>query len=1392
MDAELAKMARHMYAALWRGVIPFCVFFSLMALCPRGATAQSAQTAPHPEIRGLSEIPFIKECLHCEEPKLPSSVAQRWAGQSATGAYVICIGLDGRVKSVETEVSIDGADDAIKASLRAWQFKPRKQPACFSKILVLGGPSVVVPGKNPTGAPRVTASKQVESWAALPPVQIEIIRGQLSVRIYFHTVTGKGGIAAPAWTFVSRGLGAHGQRELLLTLMRREGEGPSDVPGSVFEYLTLVFQLASKGKLAVEETYTTFRTGFLGFHAVLYMKADNLPAADIPSDVLRVLALTEEEYQAANLLGENRALSNLGRQSLFYPYPYWIERGRSSSVKPLAEAEAWARVPRLRLKGATASKEGNRITLRLSTAARQKLIKILDDTKDKLLPAIVPDWDEEADSCLVEGPRGTEMIGPSGSPAARVAGLMLVLLPSTENKGGIAADGFRVDFAPDSWRAFTQALRAGGSWLRPAMGDSPAFQIVPVRDATGGVDPAERWRPTKRADELTKPAAPDPVVKGPVHLSNIVMLTPLGVLGERIRVDQMMSILSDVTQALESRVSRQSPRPKVDLYVRAEIIPGSGYRFRLIAPPDMDPAVLSELAGPLKALRAPQLGGPVEVLLGYVLWAEPGSRADVEMVAISAECDRRVQARQHQQALASCEREVALYSGMLGPHWFVGNLVGRVANAHLALGQLEEAEKDLLQMLKIRELYQKEMPRDLIAVANELADVYARQGRLALAEKRLKDSLALQESWGTRDSLMVVRTLERLAELYTRQGRYAEAEPLWRRCLADTEKELGTESGWVAETLTSQAEMDLRRGQVAQALPRLQRAWQIRELILRETVSEVSALYQLVEDRHAESRLYGYLLGPQRSTELVELALSVSLLRKGRGAETGSHTNRAILSSLTDPQQREKFEEWQQLRTRLDQLAHARTPATNETFERGRLAQIRQRIEQLEQELAASSSYLRSSRQPSLREVVSRVAARLPSKSVLIEVVSGVPLDGGTSSNKESVTEHYIALILFPDKRIEVVDLGTEETIHPLVETFLARLRNPSSEPRQSASNLYQQIFRPLEPHLRGSPNLLLCLEGLLQAVPYAALFDGKQHLLDRHRIQYLTSGRDLLREPAAVPTEPPVLIADPDFAAVVTPPVPARQNPAAAQQDSLLFGSLERLPGTRREVHAIAAMMPDARSLLGAAATEEALRRLRAPRIMHIATHGMFLSERSSVPEQAAAGAPPSRTSRRLEALAGTSSSQSPSVPQDPDSWNPLTRSVLALAGAARWTEQAHSAQDGMLSAEEVRSLDLWGTKLVVLSACDTGTGPVLKGEGVYGLRRAFFVAGAETLISSLWQVADSETGELMKEFYERLIKGRLPRVTAMQEAMKEMRKRRPHPYYWAPFVVMGQDGPL
>lgn len=300
---------------------------------------------------------------------------------------------------------------------------------------------------------------------------------------------------------------------------------------------------------------------------------------------------------------------------------------------------------------------------------------------------------------------------------------------------------------------------------------------------------------------------------------------------------------------------------------------------------------------------------------------------------------------------------------------------------------------------------------------------------------------------------------------------------------------------------------------------------------------------------------------------------------------------------------------------------------------------------------------------------------------------------------------------------------------------------------------------------------------------------DGENHLIDSYEFQYLTVGRDVLRiaDKNTGNTTEPIVAAAPDY------DITDQSMSDSMESTKTEFSPFRALPGTESEGKEIAKLL-QVRPMLGPEVLETELKAHRAPQILHIATHGFFIPYRPEDPfgldslsvrpdNIVVPATPPSRNLTEFERLNRLSNVQ-----------DPLLRSGLALAGANQWirgNDPPESAEDGLLTAEDVMGWDLLGTELVVLSACDTGLGDIRGGEGVYGLRRAFVVAGARALIMSLWKVPDAQTQELMVEFYKRLLRG-APRGDALRGAQRVIKECYLDPYYWGAFVCQGDPGPL
>jgi CHAT domain-containing protein len=683
---------------------------------------------------------------------------------------------------------------------------------------------------------------------------------------------------------------------------------------------------------------------------------------------------------------------------------------------------------------------------------------------------------------------------------------------------------------------------------------------------------------------------------------------------------------------------------------------------------------------------------------------------------------------------------------------------------------------------------------DLGAIFNNLGTIRLAQQNFDEAQQLFERALRRYEQTFGTEHPHYAKSLQNLSAVFQERGELDEAAALSRRALEIRRRTLGSLHSEVADSLGQLTSLLIAMEQLPSTLNMLSEILRIREGVLRSASSETRVQSLLTMYHDDEEATYGLLASAPNLQALRRHALVTALLRKGRAADVGTLANIALHRSLSSPEQGEMFQTWQRLREEREHLLLAGRGKLSDSDYEARCQDLDLQIDELEYRLVAELPALRQLQPPPPDQILSAVARRLPKNGVLVEVLWARPRHyQAKGSESRWGKRRYFMLVLFADQRVEMVDLGEAAPVDAQVADFLAAMQNPSINSLGPAKILYGQIFAKLRDKLRGIRHLYLSLDGTLNIVPFAALHDGHDYLLGQYQFHYLTSGRDLLREPVTTTTQSPLILADPDFEAmpsqVMAQTVEADQLPAAtAPSFYQRLKQIPRLAGTRREAAVLQELL-DTLALTDADATEQAVRAVPAPVILHIATHGVFLDD-----------APPIDTDRlamnrsvdfsRQSVLVGVAG-ETP-VPFIPQGFNPLTRSTLILAGAEHATEASDSAHDGLLTAEEVRSLDLWGTQLVVLSACETGRGTLSAGQGVYGLRRAFLVAGAETLVSSLWSVADNETSELMINFYRKLVREQKPRVGAMEEAMQEIKRRHSHPYYWAPFIVIGQDGPL
>jgi CHAT domain-containing protein len=473
----------------------------------------------------------------------------------------------------------------------------------------------------------------------------------------------------------------------------------------------------------------------------------------------------------------------------------------------------------------------------------------------------------------------------------------------------------------------------------------------------------------------------------------------------------------------------------------------------------------------------------------------------------------------------------------------------------------------------------------------------------------------------------------------------------------------------------------------------------------------------------------------------VDLALTMLLRRKGLVLALGARSAVNIRRSLLK-EHLHLLDELSASRDRYTMLSNRGPgPLSVEGFA-AQLAEIQQEQYRLWREIAEISPVVDALSKP---PTIADIQRALQPDSGLIEYIRYLPKYHDKNPSTPAA-QRYAAYLVFPD-RFDWVDLGPAEPIDQHVKTFRRALQRKQAIP----TDLHDAVMQPIAERLGDTRRLFIAPDGDLNLIPFGALYDGKRYLIEKYTLQYLATGRDLLRPWDAHP-------ASGDAVTVVA-------NPTGAN-----------LPGSEHEAELLDDLFPHVETLLHDAATETGVQRRTQPWMMHLATHGFF-----GVPEL-----DPKLEIQMAEYQRLMSPSSLPFSPGWPD--NPMLHSGLMLAPT-----DDEDAAGGRLTAYEISGWDLRGTELVVLSACGTGLGEPRAGEGVLGLRRAFAMAGAQTQVMSLWDVSDSTTARLMEAYYRKLLDGK-GRAEAMQEVQLEMLRSEEHhlPGDWASFVVVGEWRPL
>ncbi|MGK7882854.1 MAG: tetratricopeptide repeat protein [Crocosphaera sp.] len=744
---------------------------------------------------------------------------------------------------------------------------------------------------------------------------------------------------------------------------------------------------------------------------------------------------------------------------------------------------------------------------------------------------------------------------------------------------------------------------------------------------------------------------------------------------------------------------------------------------------------------------------------------------------------------------------LALIKKLLGDeHPHVASSFNNLALLYYSQGRYTEAETLYKDALALRKKLLGDEHPDVAASFNNLALLYSSQGRYTEAEPLYKEALALMKKFLGEEHPDVATGFNNLAGLYSSQGRYTEAEPLYKDTLALTKKLLGEEHPYVASSFNNLASLYYSQGKVETALTYYLHSLAVEEKIIQRVFtssSERQRIQHINQNRFTLdtylSLVTTYFNGEEKSN--IQTALTTVLNRKCLTLAAQATQNFAVYrgnySHLLPT-----FQELQQVSKEIIDASYS--PYSPEY--KPRLTKLQNRYDDIERQLAKQIPEMALKEQ---KVTCEQLANSLPDNSFLVEFIY---INYWKFDQNKYTERRYLAFVLpagQPDK-VTMIDLGNANEINTLLIDFYIQISHcpievytPEKTPHQTVSTyaigfdedptptdqnigllLSEKLWKPIHhcvevksqkskvknsPETDTKPRLFIAADHALNLIPFEVLpLDETQKLRDIYSISYLTTGRDILRKQIKTNRTPskPLIIADPDYNLEVgnmKSEIGSSSLTNSGEINTFLSTlddsekGLKRAKGTdilAKEVATYYNVTP----YLDKNALTSHLTPETCPRVLLIGTHGVFFS-------------PPKEPPSNLQLHTSDFTQDRFQQNINPD---PMLTSVLAFAGANTWRKGGqipNEAGTGHLLAKDVAGLDLWENDLTVLCACQTGIGNVNAGEGIFGLRRAFVVAGTKTLLMSLWSVPAHATVLLLTLFFDNR-KARMSPHLALEKA--------------------------
>ena len=759
------------------------------------------------------------------------------------------------------------------------------------------------------------------------------------------------------------------------------------------------------------------------------------------------------------------------------------------------------------------------------------------------------------------------------------------------------------------------------------------------------------------------------------------------------------------------------------------------------------------------------------------------------------------------KAESSLKRALTIKEKALGTEHpdVAGSLLG-LAMLNDKLGHYVTAVSLYKRALAInKKVFGSEHPRVALDLS-AMGSLYFKTGDYAKAESLFKRALAINEKAFGIEHPYVASNLSSLAILYEQIGYYAKAETLYKRALAINDKAFGPKNHRLVSNLCDMAMHYAFMDNFEESHNLFKRAQNIDSRFIDQVMGFTSEDQKIKFLSTREWSLHAFLSlineHLSQSPSARRDALNVWLKRKGVILEAHKRFEEALIYS-DDPQAAKTFQELARVRAQLSKLTFSGPGKERLELYKRKISDLEAQKERLEAKLS-QLSHAYAMKQKIAKADCEKVARALPTSTVLIEFARFEMYNfKAKGKEKRWFPARYLAFVLHAGNgyKVGMIDLGDAEEIDKAVAKLKKEISIMEEKDIKLSRKIYNLVFEPLKNELGNVKEIFISPDGNLNLIPFEVLQgpDGR-YLIEDYTFNYLAAGRDVVGfGQIKGKGKKALLMGDPDFDIDHEKKKPILRKMALMDggQEKVTRRSVDmrgfnftRLPGAREEVKAIQKILGssiESESYLDSEALEEVLKQKSAPRILHLATHGFFLND------QEPGNMPVDATERGFNPITMPVKEKGRQVRIE----NPMLRSGFVLAGANRSTDVTdQKADDGIVTSEEILGLQLRGTDMVVLSACDTGLGEVKTGEGVFGLRRAFAQAGAKSLIMSLWAVPDKETRELMVEFYKNIMTGKMNRCQALrQAALKEIKivKKRyghAHPFYWGGFVMVGDPG--